>query len=279
MKKFFTLLILFLILGGAAAGFYFGWLQLRLGENDYGVVFTKMYGYDDKVLEPGRFIWRWEALIPTNLKLHVYHLEPQQRELSVSGTLPSGDLYRNFFEGNPDFSYRITLVLNFILDPEALPRLAETENLTPDNLDSYYQRQLSAALAQAVNILREKAEDPDFYTGQGIPKENLEELIAGHLGRQLPEIKLNSLLVKDVTVPDLTLYQKAREAYFAMMETQKSLSTESLRAATAKAMEKSVNLELLEKYGELLTRYPVLLDYLNANPAIAVEMLLGQLQE
>jgi hypothetical protein len=238
-----------------------------------------MNGYDEKVLKPGRFIWRWEALIPTNLKLHIYHIEPQQRELSVTGTLPSGDLYRNFFEGNPDFSYRITLILNFHLDPEALPRLAETENLTPENLDSYYERQLNAAMAQAVNILREKAEDPDFYTGQGIPKENLEDLIAGHLSRQIPEITLNSLLVKDVTVPDLTLYKKARDGYFEMMETQKSLSAESLKAATAKAMEKSVNLELLEKYGELLTRYPVLLDYLNANPTIAVEMLLGQLQE
>ncbi len=271
--------MLFLILGGAAAGFYFGWLQIRLGENDYGVVFTKMNGYDEEVLEPGRFIWRWEALIPTNLNLHVYHLEPQQRELSVSGNLPSGDLYRNFFEGNPDFSYRITLVLNFQIKPEVLPRLAETENLTPENLEPYYEKQLNAALAEAVNLLREKADDPDFYTGQGIPKENLEELLISHLGQHLPDIRLNSLLVKDLAVPDLTLYFKAREAYFAMMETQKNLSAESLKAATAKAMEKSVNLELLEKYGELLTKYPVLLDYLNANPTIAVEMLLGELQE
>ena len=114
---------------------------------------------------------------------------------------------------------------------------------------------------------------------KGSLKENLEELLISHLGQHLPDIRLNSLLVKDLAVPDLTLYFKAREAYFAMMETQKNLSAESLKAATAKAMEKSVNLELLEKYGELLTKYPVLLDYLNANPTIAVEMLLGELQE
>lgn len=274
MKKFFTFLLILIILGGIGTGFYFGWIQMRLGENDYGVVFTKVKGYDQEVLEPGKFIWRWEALLPTNFTLHIFHLEPRSSRVSLKGVLPSGELYGQFFDGTPDFSYDITLSLNYMLKPEALPGLVKEAYVTPEELDTWYRGKEDAALVEAANLLRKRMEEPGFYGTAGLPAEGFEKDLTERLNEAFPELLFSQALVVNLVLPDAELYRRAREAYFSLMETRELLSARALEEATSQTMSQSVNLELLEKYGELFTTYPILLDYLNLNPQFAEEMLL-----
>ena len=94
LRFFLTLLIL---LGACGTAFWFGLLSIDLEEGEYGVVYTKLKGYEDQAIKSGDFIWRWEALIPTNLTLHTFTLEPRVVALKSSGTLPSGDYYKALF--------------------------------------------------------------------------------------------------------------------------------------------------------------------------------------
>jgi hypothetical protein len=57
MKKFIFLFIILLIAGGCA--FFFGWIQILIPAETYAVAFTKTGGFDDEVIEPGKFVWRW----------------------------------------------------------------------------------------------------------------------------------------------------------------------------------------------------------------------------
>jgi len=53
MKKLLLIGSIFLILGVTI--FYFGWIQLKVDKDEYGIVFTKVRGYLDKPLVPGKF--------------------------------------------------------------------------------------------------------------------------------------------------------------------------------------------------------------------------------
>ncbi|MBL7006996.1 MAG: hypothetical protein ISR78_07955, partial [Spirochaetia bacterium] len=67
MKKLIIILSILLII--SAVIFYFGWIQLKLEKDTYGVIFTKTGGYHDKVLVSGQFAWSAAALIPKNVEL------------------------------------------------------------------------------------------------------------------------------------------------------------------------------------------------------------------
>jgi len=86
MRKLFVSLIILIIVGGV--GFYFGWIQIQLPANTFGVIFTKTNGYEASVVRPGTFEWRWQRLLPTNLTLYTYTLAPQSTNVTVAGTLP-----------------------------------------------------------------------------------------------------------------------------------------------------------------------------------------------
>src|SRR6056297_3206225 len=101
--KLVLFLILLILIGGAA--FYFGWIQFQLDEHTYGVVFSKTSGYEEEVLRPGEFNWRWEALIPTNMTLHEIEVLPRSVDLEKSGSLPSGSIYAQAVEASTDFKY------------------------------------------------------------------------------------------------------------------------------------------------------------------------------
>jgi hypothetical protein len=78
MKAFLITLIILVVLAGAA--FYFGWLQILLPAENYAVIFTKTGGYDETVVRPGEFSWRWQRLIPTNMTVYTFDLHPRSAE-------------------------------------------------------------------------------------------------------------------------------------------------------------------------------------------------------
>ena len=88
MRKFLVSLLLVVIAAGVA--FYFGWIQLQLPADTYGVIFTKTNGFEQNVVKPGTFVWRWQRLLPTNLTLFTYQLKPQESEVAKTAKLLMG---------------------------------------------------------------------------------------------------------------------------------------------------------------------------------------------
>jgi len=134
LKAFLSILI---ILGAAGTAFWFGWIQIQLGEGEYGVIYTKNGGYDSEPVKNGEFVWRWEGLIPTFMELHIFSLETRSVELSGSGSLPSGDFYAAILGDSVDFDWSIDSRLTYRMSPEALPVLLQEGRLGTE-LESFY---------------------------------------------------------------------------------------------------------------------------------------------
>lgn len=253
MKK--ALVILILILAAASAVFFVGWIQIRLPAGSYAVIFTKTGGYEDKVIHPGAFCWRWQRLVPTNLTLYRYPLGPQSAELTVEESLPSGPLYSRILPENPDFSFRAVIRMHFSIRPEHLPELLAGEQMTPDALPEYYQRS-GAALSRAVAD-RARSGALTFEPGEGGGR--VAEALREALEREFPRLRILEVQVSDLRLPDFGLYALARESYRSLVQARDSARNAAAAALAGEQEREARRLQSLAAYGELLNKYPVLL--------------------
>jgi len=249
MKAFLIILVILVVLAGTA--FYFGWVQILLPPENYAVVFTKIGGYDDQVIRPGEFSWRWERLIPTNMTLYTFDLHPRTLEVSFEGSLPSGQLYSSILPENPDFSLSGNVTIQFGIVPESLPALVAEEKLSPEALDDFYE----AKAEQISNRIMDK-----------LKSATLNQQMERELAREFPDFKILSLRTETVRVPDLELYDLARQSYKELVEIRDRsreeavarMAVEQVRAENARDQERET-LEALREYGKLLNEYPILL--------------------
>ena len=249
MKAFLIILVILVVLAGTA--FYFGWVQILLPPENYAVVFTKIGGYDDQVIRPGEFSWRWERLIPTNMTLYTFDLHPRTLEVSFEGSLPSGQLYSSILPENPDFSLSGNVTIQFGIVPESLPALVAEEKLSPEALDDFYE----AKAEQISNRIMDK-----------LKSATLNQQMERELAREFPDLKILSLRTETVRVPDLELYELARQSYKELVEIRDRsreeavarMAVEQVRAENARDQERET-LEALREYGKLLNEYPILL--------------------
>jgi hypothetical protein len=267
MKAFLIILVILVLLAGTV--FYFGWVQIHLPSEHYGVVFTKTGGYDQEVVRPGEFSWRWERLVPTNMKLYVFDLHPQSRKISFQGSLPSAELYSSTLPENPDFSYRGDIDVTFTIAPESLPALVAEQKLLPEQLEEFYSSKAESLSNTVLETLKELETDPE-------DSQALNRLVEQAIAADVPEIQISNLNVQVRHIPDRELYELARTSYQELVQTRDRaraeavarLAEEQVRAENARAQERE-NLEALREYGELLNEYPVLLK------AMAVQKLSG----
>jgi hypothetical protein len=267
MKTFLIILVILVILAGV--GFYFGWVQIHLPAEHYAVVFTKTGGYDQEVIRPGEFSWRWERLIPTNMTLYIFDLHTQSKQISFQGSLPSADLYSSILPENPDFSYRGEVDVTFTITPESLPTLVAEEKLRPDQLDHFYSDQAQTLANSVLQILKSTDVDP-------ADTQVLDRRIQRELAAAVPDLKISSLNVQVKHLPDMDLYELAKSSYRELVQTRDRsraeavarLAEEQVRTENSRAQEKA-DLEALREYGKLLNEYPILLK------AMAVQKLSG----
>ena len=150
--------------------------------------------------------------------------------------------------------------------------------MTPQGLSQWYREQEDAALAEASRLLREGMKDPDFPgTGRSLPG-GLEEEVAEGLNAAFPELNFTGTRVINLRLPDGELYRRARTAYFSLMETQRELSAQALEKTVSLTMGRRADLELLRSYGELLTTYPTLLEYLELYPESIDKIFYGAVE-
>lgn len=262
MRKFFVTLIFLIVAAGAA--FYFGWVQFQLPADSYGVIFTKTGGFESNVVKPGSFVWRWQRLLPTNLTLYVYHLTPQHTQITSQGTLPSGSLYAQYLQGKPSFSYKIAISVAYVLKPNALPKLMVQDNLTPKTLDAWYADFTKRLTADAQSYISSEA-------AKGTSVEGQFGALSGGLAKQLegsfPEVRFTVVAPETVDLPDLALYQKAKQQYLAIVAAEQQTRKSAAVNKTNLDAQAAQKIELLKKYGELFNKYPVLLKYLDLSPA------------
>jgi hypothetical protein len=259
MKKFVISLIILIIVGGVA--FYFGWIQFRIPEGSYAVVFTKTNGYESRAIPAGEFAWRWEALIPTNLKLHVYSDTPYTTSISSRGSLPSASIYRQELDEAPSFEYSLRVRVAYRFAADRLPELLQDEAITPEGLNEWYAGREEAMQQQILGIVSENLDAIAESQGVASVAAELSRRIEESLQGLFPFLEVTSVVPQEITLPDLRLYRRARDLYFARLDAREQATATVGVDAASRQIEQESRVARLERYGSVLAQYPSLLEY------------------
>jgi hypothetical protein len=258
MKKFLVIFIILVILAGA--GFLAGWVQLTVPPGSYGVILSKTHGTDPKTVKSGEFRWLWYKLIPTNVKISVFQLESSKFPINYTGTLPSGNSYATFAGLiTSDFTWDLKGEISFTIDPDKLVDLVMRHNIddqealntylydTAQNIKNLILRTLSSAETERLEKLLSESSDP---------------LMEQEIRSLYPEIKDFYFVINLAKFPDFVLYSQVRMLYEEFLSKQREFVSAAFTTRAETHIETQLHFLELERYGELLTKYPVLLDYL-----------------
>ncbi|MCL2230349.1 MAG: hypothetical protein FWC01_04585 [Treponema sp.] len=267
MKKFFITLLILLIIAGT--GFALGWVQFAVPPGQFGVIHSKTHGIDAELVRSGEFRWVWYKLIPTNVKIAIFNLEQKKFPLNFKSSLPSGSVYASFAGlANADFTWDLNGEINFTVNPEMLVFLSQTQSLTnQEELESYLEK---TAREIEVMILR-------VLSSSGTDSERLENLMSGNpdpdmereVKTRFPEILEFSISIHNAKYPDFLLYRVLRRLYEDFLSSQREVIANSFAARAEEHIRAQLRFEELERYGDLLTRFPVLLEYIALENDIA----------
>ncbi|MCL2835029.1 MAG: hypothetical protein FWD78_17815 [Treponema sp.] len=218
---------------------------------------------DPRIVRNGEFRWLWYKLIPSNVEITVFTINPVTRSIKSSGRLPSGQVYADFAGLQADFSWEISGDLSFKLKPDDLPELVARENINNDSdlvkIEENYGEKIENFVLQRLKSYadgeNEKKMESINLSGS-IPELNSE------IEAAFPGIEDVSCTIKVVNYPDYTLYQSIKSLYREYIGTQSSALKPDINKEAEKRVNMNLRLDELAKYGELLTQYPILLKYL-----------------
>ena len=250
---FFATLLILIILGAAA--FCFGWIQLRLSEDEYAVVYRKSYGYEERVIGDEEFVWRWEALLPTYLTLHKFILKPQTTNIRLSDTLPSGKIYNAIVGDSIDFDWEIDARISYRVNPDSLSSLVESGSYDLDSFYSDFEAKLNSAVLDIVNQVM-VADPNEVEAGR---QDWLSESIKN---RAIDErVDIVEVSITKWKYPDLALYAEARRLTLKTMQERQAVISEIENLAANLESTQEVRLKLLKGYAQVLDEYPILIDF------------------
>jgi len=248
----------------AAAVFFFGWVSFRVPPGKYGVMLSKTGGVYSTPLRYGHFEWRWEALLPTNAQIRIFDSEPIQTVKTISGSLPSADVYSNLIEEKPDFSYKFSVTVHAQIDPDFLPAFVEKSGAdSQKQLHEYITGETeNIAHAAAHFVLDSALKNPDL---SALPISDTELIRGIDAEKRFRGIAISTLHIDDFRIPDTFLYNTARNAYTAYQMQLKEQLEKAVDAQTGKAAADYLELERLSRLGRILSEYPLLIDYLSVS--------------
>ncbi|HNY16114.1 MAG TPA: SPFH domain-containing protein [Treponemataceae bacterium] len=263
MKKMFASLIVLALVGGAI--FFAGWVQFWVPAGKYGVMVSKTGGVNTHPIEPAQFRWQWERLLPTNAKLLTFDLAPTSRVVSASGSLPSAEIYGPMLEGKPDFSWKLDFAITARIAPTALPGLVKSGTVSDQaSLAKFADAQVEQIANDAAKaLIADMARDPtsfrDIANDRAELAKRVQEIAAK---RGTAGIELIAVSVTGAKLPDFALYDLASKTYASYQERRTTLMAETTKAEARNAVADYLEIERFSALGEVLTKYPILIDYL-----------------
>lgn len=261
MKK--AIFVLFLLIAAAGAAFYFGWVQFSVPAGHYGVMISKTGGINAEPVEPGVFRWQWELLLPTNAEVLVFDLAPVTHTETVSGTLPSGTLYARMIEGSPDFSWEVTCETAARVSPGILPSLVEDHAVrSQQELEDWTLKTLSEKMRNSADTVIRSVVSNLAETGAvHADQEQFARDIAEALRKADTDLDIVSVSVQNGRFPDLSLYQTAARTFETYQNQRRILWTQTATNEAADSVSDYLSFERYSRWGELLTKYPILIDF------------------
>ena len=255
MRKFLFWLFFLIIIAGVVL--YFGWI--RVPENNVALGFSTITGYDTAFMESGKLNWRWQKLVPKCYTLKMYQLDTESAEVSVAQTLPSGELYASGMAGSPDFSFSVKYAATYKIKEDSLYAMATSGEIGEGGLDTFYADVKEKIQNAASSLLGE--EMAKAMAGSTFSQKALEDGIKARIADQLADVEIISFETVEAKFPDIELYKAAKAKYMENLEKQQEIAAQKEKETTDFNTKIDQRIELLKKYGELLTQYPILLEY------------------
>ena len=265
MKKFLFFLVVLIALGGT--GFFLGWGQLTVPPGSYGVLRSNTHGLESRTIQDGEFRWFWYKLIPTNARVSVFTLGPVNRSVRNTGSLPSGQVYAYLAGVQADFSWEITGDFSFTLNPDFLPEISDREKIT-DNaglriVEENIAVRIENLMLQRLRVSMENEDLEALIFASSMPDLEREVL------RTFPEIQNFSSSIRVARFPDHALYRSLRALYEEYLARQSTAMSQDIIMEGERRISSRLRLDELAQYGELLTRYPILLEFLALERSLA----------
>lgn len=261
MRKFIVWLFICIILSGII--FFFGWTQFRLDKDVYGVVYTRTFGYHDEPIKSGEFSWSVWSLIPKNMIITQIPAGYRTVRIHTEDTLPSASLYSMTLVGDPDFTYEMDIRVSYAVAEHSVVSLVKSYNINEKTISSW--------LLDTDNKVKQVANEllSDYFQhaeSDAMDSADLAESVSQYLQTKLsayfPELDFKPIQIVFLHLPDYDLYLQAKNDYVDLIELKTSTLMKALADAPEKVADNVLYLDKLESYGELLTRYPVLIEYL-----------------
>lgn len=196
MKKIFTFILLLIV---AAPTFYFGWTQIRVNNNNIGIIQSKMKGLRSEIVYPGRFSWHWDFLIPNNAQLITFETKPYYVIKSISGQYQFDDSSNTM---KYYFDYNICLTYT----PEAIYNMMK-ENIITNNedLQKYLDIAATSICQNATAYYLSKAAKDPFFNPHSIKREELVKAINPY--KDFPDLDLTIITLSDFKMPGFNRFR------------------------------------------------------------------------
>lgn len=261
MRRFFANLIVLVV--AAAAVFFVGWVQFAVKPGNCAVMVSKTGGVHEKPVLGGVFTWRWERLLPTNLSLRMFETAPYESRKTVSGELPSAEMYAAQLSQKADFSYRIDMKIQLSVQPQQMVALVRERDLKgQEELESYLEVKADLAARAVAEYLLAGREgllgDPLALSGDELAA------VATANRSDFNGFSLVGVDIVSASLPDLGLYMLARESFINYQARFDAEKEEKLSMQVKEHIEQDRILTQLEVLGSLLQKYPQL-DELSKN--------------
>jgi hypothetical protein len=259
MKKFFIILCILLLFAGVA--FFAGWAQFGVPSGSVGVMRSKTHGLYPDLVREGEFRWIWYKLIPTNVTISAFRLDEQRGSVSIRGVLPSSQAYAAFAGADADFSYEFSASLSYFLDESSLVSLVEKHAIGGQDDLRVFEGNLSKDIGA---FIQGRASDPSYFGDlEAVLEGGRSSALENDVRKEFPYVTDVSCLIQSVKFPDFALYRQLRGLYEEYLLQQREYLSAGIRQNAENRIESRLRFDELEKYGELLTRFPILIQYLS----------------
>ena len=172
--------------------------------------------------------------------------------------------------GSPDFSYAVSARLIAAPRPEGLPELFSRWGVDDDG-------KLSAWLASEMDLAATDLKAAMQAAAAASADGSVDEAaLAGLVASRHPLLDVRAVQAVSSRMPDMRLYEQARSLYASYMERFRASVEPALAAASAQAAGDQVRIDALKRYGELLSAYPALIDYLAIQAGLAPRQSSGK---
>lgn len=260
MKKFLISMFILIIFAGAI--FFIGWGQFAVPAGSYGVMVSKTSGISQKTIVPGEFCWFWERLLPTNTSMRIFSIIPVTRTTTISGELPSADIYSPMLEGSPNFSYKFSVQTELMMKSNYLPNFVRrTDAKENEQLQEYLNQQGDLIAQEVIQYILSKS--LDNANNLMLLATDTEELKAGiNAESKFKDLEISNITVKTAQMPDTELYNIAKASYAEFQAKVKQSLAELTKNQSTITANDYLQIERFARWGKILQEYPILIDFL-----------------